>query len=365
MADPRPQSTLTIGFVLTPGMLATGTALPYEMWLAAADYRRARRRAGPARALPRVAAAGAGSYGRLALAPDVALAGCAALDLVYLPALWRHPEQVIAQVPALAPWLRARARAGTLVAAVSTGVSLLAASGLLDGRAATTHWANFSAFAAHYPAVELKRDYFITQAGPLYCAASINSLADVTVHLIERFFDRACAQHVERNFSHEIRRTYAEYRYLDGDASASPDEVVIEAQTWIDDHLAQPSTVTELAARLNVGVRTFERRFRAATGQSPRAWWQGRRLRLAKELLEQTNLSVGDIAWRVGYADAGYFTRLFRREMLLTPSDYRQTVRAKLFRAGAAAGAVNPVDTPFRGKKPSGNKEVRRRTRGA
>jgi transcriptional regulator GlxA family with amidase domain len=344
MPEPSAQNALSIGFMLTPGMLSTGTALPYEMWLAAADHRRARRRREPRPTLCLVAAGGPAACGRLALAPDVTLDACPPLDLVYLPALWRHPAQVIAKVPALAPWLRARAHAGTLVAAVSTGVSLLAESGLLDGRAATTHWANFVAFTARYPAVELRREYFITQAGPLYCAASINSLADVTVHLIERFFDRATAQHVERNFSHEIRRTYAEYRYLDGDASASPDEIVIEAQGWIADHLAQPSTVADLASHLNVGVRTLERRFRAATGSSPRAWWQARRLKLAKELLEQTNLGVGDIAWRVGFADAGYFTRLFRREMLLTPSEYRQTVRAKLFHAGGRT-AVKQVDS--------------------
>ena len=359
MTETAAPARLGIGFVMTPGMLTTGTALPYEMWLAASDHRRAQRRRGSDLRLWLVDAGGGGGRGRLPLAPDVALADCPSLDLVYLPALWRHPEQVIARVPELAPWLRAQQDAGALLAAVSTGVSLLAASGLLDGRAATTHWANFGRFARRYPQVELKRDYFITQAGPLYCAASINSLADVTVHLIERFFDRASAQHVERNFSHEIRRTYAEYRYLDGDASASPDEIVVEAQTWIDDHLAQPSTVAELAARLNVGVRTLERRFRAATGASPRSWWQMRRLRLAKELLEQTNLSVSDIAWRVGYADAGYFTRLFQREMLLTPTEYRATVRAKLFRAAPArARAVKDVDTSKKRENPRSHSDM-------
>ncbi|MEQ8233664.1 MAG: helix-turn-helix domain-containing protein [Gammaproteobacteria bacterium] len=357
MPQPPASSALSIGFVLTPGMLATGTALPYEMWLAAADHRRARRRREPQLVLRLIDAGSSAAPGRLALAPDVGLAACPALDLVYLPALWRHPAQVITQVPALAPWLRARIRGGTLVAAVSTGVSLLAESGLLDGRAATTHWANFAAFTSRYPMVELKREYFITQAGPLFCAASINSLADVTVHLIERFFDRASAQHVERNFSHEIRRTYAEYRYLDGDASTSPDELVVEAQTWIHDRLSQASTVAELAAHLNVGVRTLERRFRTATGVSPRAWWQARRLKLAKELLEQTNLGVGDIAWRVGYADAGYFTRLFRREMLLTPSEYRQTVRAKLFHAGGGA-PVKRVDTVVSEEKVKRNRQL-------
>jgi transcriptional regulator GlxA family with amidase domain len=324
---------LQIGFVLTPGMLVTGTALPYEMWLAAKDFRQAARRRVPRLCLHLVDAGGTVPPGRLALAPDCVLADCPALDVVYLPALWRHPEQVQRQLAALAGWLVEQHRHGAQLAAVSTGVSLLAASGLLDGRAATTHWYYFERFARAFPQVELKRDFFITQSGALHCAASINSLADVTVHLIERFLDRQTAQHVERNFSHEIRRSYAEYRYLDGGTAPSPDEVVVEAQMWINDNLGTPARIADLAARLGVGVRMFERRFRAATGMSPRAFWQQQRIVLAKELLLKTNLSVGDIAWRVGYEDAGYFARLFQREMLLTPSDYRQTVRPKLFRS--------------------------------
>jgi transcriptional regulator GlxA family with amidase domain len=330
-----------IGFVVTPGMLTTGTSLPYEMWLAAGDFGLAHRRAGPRPRLHLVAAGPVRGCGRLPLTPDCTLADCPPLDLVYLPALWRNPDQVERQLPGLAAWLRQRHAAGVLLAAVSTGVSLLAASGLLDGRPATTHWYNFGRFASRFPAVELKRDYFITQSEALYCAASINSLADVTVHLIERFCDRPTAHHVERNFSHEIRRTYDEYRYLDGGTAPLPDEIVVEAELWIRDNLAARVSTVELARRVGVGVRTLERRFRAARGLGPRAFWQRARMRLAKELLEQTNLPVTEIAWRVGYQDAGYFTRLFRREMLVSPSDYRQTVRAKLFRPVAG---VNEFD---------------------
>ncbi|MCB1747669.1 MAG: helix-turn-helix domain-containing protein [Gammaproteobacteria bacterium] len=330
-----------IGFVVTPGMLSTGTALPYEMWLAAGDFGRAHRRGGRRPRLHLVAAGDPRGCGRLPLTPDCTLADCPPLDLVYLPALWRNPDQVERQLPGLAPWLRQRHAAGTRLAAVSTGVSLLAASGLLDGRPATTHWYNFARFAARFPTVELKRDYFITQSGALYCAASINSLADVTVHLIEHFCDRSTAHHVERNFSHEIRRSYDDYRYLDGGAAPSPDELVVEAELWIRDNLAARASIADLARRVGVGVRTLERRFRAARGIGPRGFWQRARMQLAKELLEQTNLPVNDIAWRVGYQDAGYFTRLFRREMLVSPSDYRQTVRAKLFRPVAS---VNNLD---------------------
>lgn len=355
MTDRKSVPKLAIGFVLTPGMLTSGTALPYEMWLAAGDFQRARRRP-PAFDLHLVSTAVGESCGRLPLAADCGLTDSPPFDVIYLPALWRRPQSVHRRTPALSDWLRERHARGTLIAAVSTGVSLLAASGLLDGRAATTHWFDFERFARAHPAVDLKRDYFITQSGACYCAASINSIADVTVHLVERFVDRACAHHVERNFSHEIRRTYAEYRYLDGGSAPSPDEVVVEAQMWIEDNLGARMVIADLAARTGVGVRTLERRFRNALGVSPRRYWQSRRMQLAKELLETTNLSVGEIAWRVGYGDAGYFTRLFQREMLLTPSEYRQTLRAKLFRAPSSA-AVKDFDS---GRKPTKRKQNNR-----
>jgi transcriptional regulator GlxA family with amidase domain len=331
------QYALEIGFVLTPAMLTTGTALPYEMWAAADDRRRARRRNVRSATLRLVSASEdlPARFGRLPITPDCALEDCPDFDVVYLPALWRNPARTRAVTARLGPWLVDQYERGAHIAAVGTGVSLLAASGLLDGKAATTHWHYFERFEREFPRVDLKRQFFITQSGSLYCAASINSLADVTVNLIERAYDRATAHHVERNFSHEIRRTYEEYRYLDGGTSPLDDELVVEAQVWIESNLSAQITVAELAARLGVSSRTLNRRFHVAVGSSPRSFWQRRRVLLAKEFLENTNLTISEIAYRVGYEDAGHFARLFEREMSVTPSGYRQTVRAKLFRAGA------------------------------
>ncbi len=335
---------LSVGFVLCPGMLTTGTALPFEMWLAAIDYRRARRLPGRALNTHLIAADVASAetdHGRLALRATTTLADCPLLDVIYLPALWRNPSAARRLTACLTPWLRAQYAHGAHIAAVSSGVSLLAASGLLDGRAATTHWYYFDRFERDYPAVQLKRRFFITQADTLYCAASINSLADVSVHLIEQAYDSATARHVERNFSHEIRRSYESYRYTDSGGTPLDDEVVVEAQAWISSNLASPEPIALLAGRLGISARTLARRFLAALGASPRLYWQRQRIQQAKELLELSNLTIGEIATRVGYDDAGYFSRLFQREMSVGPLAYRQTVRAKLFRAAAG---VNPVD---------------------
>ena len=348
MPETFDHDVLTIGFVLTPGMLTTGTALPYEMWAAADDYRRGRRRGGRSAGL-RLVSCGEdlpGQFGRLPITPNCTLDSDPDFDVVYLPALWRNPARTGVLRARLRPWLVRQFERGADIAAVGTGVSLLAASGLLDGKAATTHWYYFETFEREFPRVDLKRQFFITQAGSLYCAASINSLADVTVNLIERAYDRATAHHVERNFSHEIRRTYEEYRYMDGENSPLDDELVVEAQAWIENNLSTQITIAELAARLRISSRTLNRRFLAALGTSPRSFWQRERVRFAKGLLENTNLTISEVAYRVGYEDAGHFARLFGREMSVTPSEYRQTVRAKLFRAGLRkAPGVKKFDT--------------------
>ena len=348
MREQSTTSPLRIGFILTPGMLTTGTALPYEMWAAANDCRRGRRKRGRSVSLKLVSCGidPRFTFGRLPITPDCTLDDHPQFDVIYLPALWRNPARTRGIRARLGAWLVEQYKCGAHIAAVGTGVSLLAATGLLDGKAATTHWYFFERFEREFPRVDLKRHFFITQSGSLYCAASINSLADVTVNLIERAFDRATAHHVERNFSHEIRRTYEEYRYMDGGNAPLDDELIVEAQVWIESNVAAQITVADLASRIGVSSRTLDRRFRAATGTSPRNYWQRQRALLAKELLENTNLTISEIAYRVGYQDAGHFARIFRRELSVAPSEYRQTVRAKLFRSSRSSEAtVKEFDT--------------------
>ena len=122
---------------------------------------------------------------------------------------------------------------------------------------------------------------------------------------------------------------------MDGENSPLDDELVVEAQAWIENNLSAQITVAELAARLRVSSRTLNRRFLAALSISPRSFWQRERVLFAKGVLENTNLTISEVAYRVGYEDASHFARLFGREMLVTPSEYRQTVRAKLFRSGS------------------------------
>ena len=323
--------SLNVGFLMTPGMLTTGTAYPYEMWVAALDHSRARRLPTTG-SLSLIGVSDDKVTGQLPLRADCFLADCHSLDVLYLPALWRNPKIVLRSVEKeFLPWIKTLAGAGTKIAAVGTGVCLLAASGLLNNRPATTHWYYFEQFKRSYPEVDLKSEFFITQSDSLYCAASINSLADVTVHLIELLVGLEPALHVERNFSHEIRRGYKNQRFSVGGDAPSTDEVVAEALAWITENVGSNQSISFLADKLGVSRRTLDRRFKIATGTSVRAYWQKNKMRLAQELLGESDLPIGEVAWRVGYQDGGYFSYLFRREMSVTPHEYRKTVRAKLF----------------------------------
>jgi transcriptional regulator GlxA family with amidase domain len=327
---------MRLGFVLAENMLAAGTLLPIEMWRAAESTALGRGATESPMHASLLAATiePVPTQSGVPLVAAATFADPAAFDVVYLPALWRNPRPVIRRNRAMFEWLVHQFEGGAMLAAVGTGCCFLAEAGLLDGKSATTHWHYLERFARDYPKVMLKREYFITQAGSIFCAASVNALADVTVHLIEHFYGRSVASHVERNFSHEIRRPYQKYRYLEGDDLQHTDELIIEIQLWMQRHLNQAVEIPAVAEKFGLGTRTLARRFHAATGRSPLAYLQDQRIRAAKELLESTNLNIGEVAFRVGYQDQGHFARLFAREMAVNPTDYRKTVRAKVFSAG-------------------------------
>lgn len=333
-----------IQFLLVDDMLATSATLPSEMLHAAqsaadADRtqhhrlrietlghqrRTVRTRAGipltPERPLKQEYPSGK-AKSRRRLQPDI----------VYIPALWRNPRRIIQRNPEVLDWLRHRHDSGTTIAGVGTGCCFLAAAGLLDNKPATTHWHYFDRFEQDYPGVSLKRDYFITQSGNTYCAASVNSLADLTVHFIQQMYGDSIAHHIERHFSHEIRRDYETLRYFEGSSDKHRDETIMQAQLWLQDNYFHLINLAKVARHFDMSVRSFNRRFKLATGKTPLRYLQSLRLGNARDLLQTSNLSIGEVAYRVGYQDLGHFSMLFKKMYHASPHDYRTTVRPKLF----------------------------------
>lgn len=322
-------------FVLAPRMLASSITWPMDMLVSANQAaRRLLPEAAPFEMIPMATtAAVVVCHNGLTLAPQTTVSNPEFVDIIFLPALWRNPQTVIRQSPEVLEWLQRQFENGAIISGVGTGCCFMAAAGLLDNKPATTHWHYFDLFQRHYPLVQLKRQHFITQAGKLYCAASVNSLADLTVHFIQRFFSQSVAQHVQRHFSHEVRQAYEAVSYLEDDNTNHPDEEVLQAQLWLHNNMMKAVTISKLARQFGMSPRNFSRRFKAAAGKTPVQYLHQLRLNTARELLQSSNLSIAEIAEKAGFQDASHFSRLFRRTLSISPRDYRTTVRAKLFSA--------------------------------
>ncbi len=330
------QPMTPVYFVLYQDMLATSLSLPLEMLQAANDLHRAQTREQKLQIL-RISdrAEAINTPGGIALLPEKTLEQLPTTTeeapIIFLPGLWRNPQKSLQQHPRLVPWLKKQIKVGATVCAAGTGTCFLAETGLLNGKPATTHWFYLDTFHQHYPEIQLKRQHLITQAGKLYCAASVNALADLTVHLISQLFDRSISTHVERHFSHEARRPFEHISFLDDQPSRHQDEEIIQIQLWLNQNFNKSFQLVDIANKFDMSNRNFDRRFKSATGKSPLRYLQEIRIANARELLKNSNLSILEVAQRVGYQDTAHFSALFKSFTRMTPSAFRKSVRSKLF----------------------------------
>ena len=275
LTNSEQQSEFQVALLIYDNMLATSLSLPVEMLLAGRGY--SKRYVPDALSLKISLVAeqqqAIKTQASLNLVPDVAVADAGLPDLIILPSLWRNPRPILRKHPKVISWLNECWHKGVSIIGVGTGVCFMAESGLLDNRPATTHWHYVDQFNRDYPNVDLKPDFFITQSERIYCAASLNALADIIVHIIDRQYGKDAAQHVERNFSHEIRKPYEEQRYLEGAVDRHPDELIAQIQFWMKTNVSSSLSYAELASQFGISQRSFTRRFKLATGMTASDYW--------------------------------------------------------------------------------------------
>jgi transcriptional regulator GlxA family with amidase domain len=322
-----------IALVLYDDMLATSVSLPVEMLRAGEALALKQDKSAAQLAIQMVAEnpTAVSTRAIIRLKPESDIENAQFPDFAFIPSLWRNPRPLLRKHPKLIAWLNAIWQQGATLIGGGTGVCFMAESGLLDHHSATTHWHYVKQFQRDYPLVDLKPDFFITQSERIYCAASLNALADIVIHLIEQIYGRSIAQQVELNFSHEIRKPYEEQRYLENAVDRHPDELIAQIQFWMKKNVSSNTTLAELAKQFGLSTRTFTRRFKQATGITAIEYWQQLRIEAAKDLLAATNLSIQEVGFHVGFQDQGHLTRLFKKAINLTPKDYRTMVRKKLF----------------------------------
>lgn len=271
----------------------------------------------------------------MTIANDVCLVPHAALDAIEAPAVVCIPELYVPPVPSeigsrFGPEVQALKRwheAGAIIATACSGAVLLAETGLLDGHEATTHWAYCDLMRERYPRITMQpqRALVVTGEGQrLIMAGGGVSWLDMALFLIARLLGVEAAMRVARlNLIdwHDIgQQPFASLAR----ARQQDDSLIGEVQAWIAANYALRSPVAEMAARSGLPQRSFERRFRKATGMAPLEYVHTLRLEEAKHQLETTHLPIEAIAGECGYEDAGYFGRLFSRRVGLTPAQYRR-----------------------------------------
>ncbi len=245
-------------------------------------------------------------------------------NLVILHALWGDPEPILQQQIKLIPQLQKWHKQGIPIIALTTASFLLAEAGLLDGRVCTTHWHQHKTFAKRYPKVDFRKERFITATGELYCAAGMNAAMEVIVHLLTRLSCVQVAQAIEEMFLMDFRREYSSEFIALGGQTYHHDERILLVQQWLEIHFAQQISLQQLADKANMSLRTFKRRFKEASGETPTQFLQILRLEQGKDMLRHTQKNVSQVAWAVGYEDPGHFNRLFKRHFGTTPAKWRK-----------------------------------------
>ena len=279
--------------------------------------------------------------GRIALASGVPIeasrgfAEVTATDIIIVPSVllgaggWQT-----GRYPGLVEWAARMHDQGALLCSACSGVFLLAETGLFDGQETTVHWGYAEEFARVFPSVPLRPERVLVVAGEreqLVSSGASMTWHDLVLYLIARHVGATAAQTVARFFALQWHHDgLAPYIVFQGRKDHG-DAVVAEAQTWLSTHFSVASPVDEMVRRSGLAERTFKRRFTEATGFAPIEYVQRLRIEDAKRRLERTDASADEISWQVGYEDAAFFRRLFKRFTGLTPGAYRRRFQVPAF----------------------------------
>jgi transcriptional regulator GlxA family with amidase domain len=262
------------------------------------------------------------------VAPDLSIAEAAKPDILILPELWLAPTDDLGERHAeLKDWICRLYRGGTTVYSACSGSVLLAATGLLKGREATSHWAYADLFRKSFPEVHFKPEpsiVFADPAGRIVTAGGTTSWHDLAIHIISR--------HCGPGEALRIAKVYLLKLHGEGQLPFASlvrrqphaDSTVRHAEAWLADNFRETHAVAGAVAACGIPERSLKRRFKAATGTTLIGYVQNLRIEEAKRSLESGDASFDDIAAGMGYENIAFFRRLFKRSTGLTPGQYRQ-----------------------------------------
>ncbi|GGW33131.1 AraC family transcriptional regulator [Streptomyces lucensis JCM 4490] len=246
-------------------------------------------------------------------------------DLIAVPAgetyaVREYPEELLAA-------LRRAVDRGARVLSVCSGVFVLAAAGLLDGRRCAVHWHHAEQLGRRYPRLRVEPDVLYVDEDPVITSAGTAAGIDACLHLVRKEQGPEVANKIARRMVVPPHRDGGQAQYIERPLPKTSCDTVGEVLAWMEAHLDEELTVEQLAARAHMAPRTFARRFQQETGTTPYRWILRQRVLLAQELLEGTDETMDAIAWRTGFGTAAALRHQFVRALGTTPNAYRRAFR--------------------------------------
>jgi len=244
-------------------------------------------------------------------------------DVVIVPALYGDLKKAIEANKDAIPWLRRLYENGTEAASLCIGAFLLAATGILNGKKCSTHWAFYEPFQEMYPEVELVDGAIITDQGNIYSSGGANSIWNLLLYLVEKYTNREMAIMVAKFYAVDIDRDNQKAFTIFKGQKSHTDSEILTVQEYIEAKYTSVLTIEELADHVNISRRSFERRFKDATGNNVMEYVRRVRVEAAKRDFEMTRKNISDVMYDVGYSDTKTFRDVFKKITGLTPIEYR------------------------------------------
>lgn len=262
--------------------------------------------------------------GGIQIQPDAAINAVRKTDLIFIPTTGLGIDDVVERNAPVVPWLRRWHKRGVAIASVCSGVGLVAATGLLDGKRATTHWALADSFRRLYPNVKWMPELMVTEDRGFYCGGGVHAALDLSLYLVEKFCGHEIAVQSAKALLIETPRAWQAGFAIVPLKTEHSDDSISSAQEWLHQNFHRNFPLEATARRVGMSLRNFIRRFKEATGDSPLAYLQKLRIAAAKRLLESDHRTMQEISDAVGYQDVAFFRNLFQRHTGVSPSVYRE-----------------------------------------
>jgi transcriptional regulator GlxA family with amidase domain len=261
--------------------------------------------------------------GLFVVKPHTHISGITKTNLIIIPSLNHNYYPAVKANDVLVNWLNQQYKKGAEIASICTGAFLLASTGLLDGKTCSTHWSAADHFRLMFPKVNLQSDKLITDENGIYTNGGAYSFLNLILYLVEKYYDRSVAILCAKVFQIEIDRYQQSAFTIFTGQKAHGDDMIREAQTYIENHLQEKISIEHLSAKLAVGRRNFDRRFIKATGNTPIEYAQRVKIEAAKKAFETSHKTINEVMHDVGYSDMKAFREIFKRITGMSPLAYR------------------------------------------